>query len=240
MWSSVALVLCSLLGAQVDAPCAALVLSTWTSWADGEGRTVFYYGDQGGRVHRLEARPEGLRETAQVGLNAGVKALVAADLDGDGTIEVAVATTDGRLSVLHGETLGLTWRTHEERYGKIEALAVANVDQDPPLEVVLLADDRMVIYDGLTRFKEWTSPQTIRATDMAVGDVDGDGEVELVLSSGVIMSTVFFHTEWDVGEPFGQEVFLVDLDGDGRPEIVGKGVDGTIRVFSGRERRELW
>ncbi|MCU0611957.1 MAG: hypothetical protein MUE60_09240 [Candidatus Eisenbacteria bacterium] len=223
-----------------EAECLASLLEPVAIVTDDSGDVVMYYGDDGGRLHRLEGTPGALRETKQVGVPSSVRAIGAADLDGRGAIEVVVVTDDGQLSIYDGLSLGAVWRSSDDRYSRPLAMAVANVDQDPPLEILLLADERLVIYDGSTHFKEWTSPEVITATDLLVADVDGDGEVEIVLSSGVVLSTVFFQTEWDAGEPFGRELFLLDMEGDSTPEIVARGETGTLRIFSVKDRREIW
>lgn len=223
-----------------DAACLANLVEPVCSVHDDSGHAVVYYGDDGGRLHRLDDRAGALRETKQVGVTAAVRAVRAADLDGKGSTEVVIVTTDGELSIYDGVSLGVIWRSHDERFATVHALEVANVDQDPPLEIIIVADERLVIYDGATHFKEWTSPEVTTATDLIVADVDGDDELEIVLSSGIVLSTVFFQTEWDAGEPFGREMFLMDIQGDPTPEILGKSDGGTLRVFSIKDRREVW
>ncbi len=223
-----------------DMGCLASLLKTIAVVEDDSGKLVSYYGDDGGRLHRLELRDGLPRETAQVGIPSAARCVAAADVDGNGTIEVVVAGTNGQFLIYHGTALATLWRGQEERYSQILAMAVANVDQDPALEILLLADGRLVVYDGSTHFKEWTSPEPTTASDLLVADVDGDGEVEIVLSSGVVLSMVFFQTKWDSGEEFGRELFLADVTGDGTPEILARTDGGTLRIFSAKERREVW
>ena len=238
--SSILLSLAPTVPAAAEEECLAALLEPVAVASDDSGHVIMYYGDDGGRLHRLENRTGLLRETKQVGVPSSVRAIGAADLDGNGTTEVAVLTSDGQLSIYDGNSLGSLWRSQDGNYTTVVALAVADVDQDPPLEILLLADEHLVIYDGSTHFKEWTSTEPTTATDLLVADADGDGETEIVLSSGVVLSTVFFQTEWDAGEPFGRELFLLDMEGDVTPEILARSENGTLRVFSVKDRREIW
>ncbi|MBN1425575.1 hypothetical protein JXA88_13555 [Candidatus Fermentibacteria bacterium] len=228
------------LTAASDTHCLPRLWEPMAMVADDSGRVTLYYGDEGGRLHRLDDKGSGFRETKQVGVSAAVRALAAADLDGLGGIDIVIATSDGQLAVYDGETLASLWRSQDETYPSITALVVANVDQDPQLEILLLTGGRLVIVDGANHFKEWTSADATTATDCLVADVDGDGELEIVLSSGIVLSTVFFQAEWDLGESFGRELFLLDIEGDETPELVARSETGGMRIFSLKDRREIW
>ncbi len=206
----------------------------------GDDSTYVFYGDEGGHLHILLEKNGTLTEINEIGIPSAVVGLVAADIEGTGDLQLVIVTTDGQVAIHHGESLEALWRNQDQLYSSISAMAVAQVDQDPPLEILLIADEHLVIYDGSTRFKEWTSPNEMAASDLLVADVDGDDEAEIVLSSGVILSTVFFQVEWEAGEPFGKELFLFDLDNDGIPEIIAKQENGTIRIYNAREQRERW
>lgn len=237
---SIALSLPLTVMATPEAGCLARLWKPMAMVMGDSGFAVVYYGDEGGRLHRLEDRGGGLRETRQIGVSAAVRAVAAADVDALGRIEIVVATADGQLAIYDGETMAAVWRCQDETFPAITAMAVANVDQDSPQEILLLSGGRLVVFDGATHFKEWTSPELTTAYDLLVADVDGDGELEITLSSGVVLSTVFFQVKWDAGEPFGRELFLIDLAGDQTPELVARTDTGGIRVFSIKDRRELW
>jgi hypothetical protein len=224
----------------VPMDCLSEFLDSMDAVATDSGTQLVFYGGEGGRIHRLEERDGELTDVNEVGVPAAVRALSAADLDGNGELELVVFTSDGQLAIHDGASLEAVWRDQDETFASIEALRVANVDQDPPLEILLLADRKLVIYDGSTHFKEWESSEETSATDLLVADVDGDEEDEIVLSSGNVLSTVFFQVEWEAGESFGQELFLIDLDKDGIPEILGRQAYGGLRVFSVRRHEELW
>jgi hypothetical protein len=224
----------------VPMSCLSEFLDSMDAIETESGTRLIFYGGEGGRVHRLEEEDGMFTDVHEVGVPAAVRALSAADLDGNGDLELVVFTSDGQLAIHDGASLQALWRNQDETFTSIEALRVANVDQDPPLEILLLADSKLVIYDGSTHFKEWESSEAISATDLLVADVDGDEENEIVLSSGSVLSTVFFQMEWEAGESFGQELFLIDLDNDGIPEILGRQAYGGLRVFSVRRHEELW
>ncbi len=227
-------------GNELTFECLSHLLDTVDIVTDESGGTWVYYGGESGRLHLLEKKGGELSEVNEVGVPAAIRALEVADLDGDGTLEVVLVTTDGQLGIYHGQSLEAKWRNQDESFASVSAMTIANVDQDAPLEILLLADGHLVIYDGSTRFKEWESPEETDATDFIVADVDGDEENEIVLSSGIVLSTIFFQIEWEAGESFGRELFLIDIDGDGSPEIAGRQNNGGLRIFSVKEHREIW
>lgn len=227
-------------GGIVPMDCLSELFDSMDAIETEAGTQLVFYGGERGRIHRLEEQNGEFTDVNEVGVPAAVRALAAADLDGNGELELVVFTSDGQLAIHDGASLEAIWRNQDESFASIEALRVANVDQDSPLEILLLADSKLVIYDGSTHFKEWESSDETLATDLVVADVDGDEEDEIVLSSGNVLSTVFFQMEWEAGESFGQELFLMDLDNDGIPEILGRQAHGGLRVFSVKRHEEIW
>ena len=75
---------------------------------------------------------------------------------------------------------------------------------------------------------------------MALGDVDGDGEEEIVLDTGAVLDKNFRNLEWSVSGGFGERMGLMDMDGDGILEVISQYRDGSLKIFDVDERNEKW
>ncbi len=152
-----------------------------------------------------------------------------ADLDGDGVFEVVVATAGGAVHAITGqgeELPGWPMRTDP----------IEDFNVGAGVETGALAES---VGDGVLG-----AP--------AVGDLDGDGEPEVVVLTGrggvyawhADGSPVDGFPAWSLGrEPeeftntkkwdqgFGNAPALYDLDGDGKLEIIAAGLDQRLYVF---------
>jgi hypothetical protein len=206
-----------------------------------ERREGLAYGDASGRLHLLEKRDGKLSQVIAVAVSGtSILGLAAEDLEGDGQVEIVACTPDGQIFIYSAKNLELLWRSPEELFSSITAMAVAQLDADPAMEIVVGADGTLVVLDGFTRFEEWRSTEDIEATDILVADVDGDDELEIVTSSGVVVSAGFFQVEWRSPDPLGWQLRSFDLDGDGVPEVVAESREGYLRLFNLKLRQEIW
>ncbi|MFQ5600386.1 MAG: FG-GAP repeat domain-containing protein [Candidatus Krumholzibacteriia bacterium] len=198
------------------------------------------YGSYRGTLHLMESRQGELVTALSRDLWSPVIEMLAADLDADGQDEVVGYTQDSRLFVLRGTDLGDIWNTLEGRFQSILTLTVADVDDDGDPEILMIADGLLRIFSALEDIEEWKSSEEYVSTELAVGDVDGDGHDEIVLNSGLVLGAVFRDVEWEYDAGFGTEMDLFDIDSDGIVEIVTMGGDGLIRVYDADERRLKW
>ena len=152
------------------------------------------------------------------------------DLDGDGTLDILLADADGSVHALRGDGSPLPgWPV---RLGTL-----AEVDEDNP------ANHRAA--PGWQALGLDLSPSIVASP--AAGDLDGDGDVELVISTlrgelyaldhqGQVLPGFPFvqrpkaptdeERQWDDG--FFSSPALGDLDGDGDLEIVQAGMDQRL------------
>ncbi|HSB95622.1 MAG TPA: hypothetical protein VLC91_04205, partial [Spongiibacteraceae bacterium] len=104
-------------------------------------------------------------------------------------------------------------------------LAVADLDNDGNQELIVLiagvAAQQAVILDAATLAEKWRTPSLPLGTDFAVGNVDNDAALELVFAGGYVYDGVSHNNQWQSGSPFGSQVLVGDIDGDGIAEIVG-------------------
>jgi hypothetical protein len=199
------------------------------------------YADARGHVHVY--RFEGGRavlEWETTSLGSPARGLVATDVDGNGTIELTIATAGGRVLVYDVRTYELLWENGQDPFDGVRCIVVGNVDDDAQPEMVLATMVNRVCLDGLTKMVEWSVEGYADARDMVLGNVDEDEQCELVLNTGVVFDTRHLRAEFESAEPFGDRIDLLDVTGDGVPEVVGEGPDFTLRVFDLRHERELW
>lgn len=143
------------------------------------------------RTHRSTLTPSGFTVTqewywAYFGNGIGRPGMVAADLDGNGSVELVVATGQ-YWYVLEPRGSGYVQRWVNLPYNEeeIDRLVVAQVDSDPPLEVLVSVGGRLLRYDGATFQLEG---ELVTAVDEARGlvaaNLDGDPAVEAALCNG--------------------------------------------------------
>ncbi len=207
----------------------------------GQDDYHFIYADKSGHVH-VYAMDHGALKLAWETTTLGSRAtsLFVTDLYGDGKPKMVISTVAGRILIYDMEKYELEWENLQLRYVRIDYMASANLDGDRQQEVVILADDRLAIVDSYNRNVEWSSSVNILGSYMVIGNIDDDPQLEIVLNSGVIVDSRFYNIQFQTDQPFGDRISLVDITGDGYPEVVGEFNDRTIRVFDVWRSREVW
>lgn len=215
----------------------AMALCHWSRTPD---ETAFAYGDPYGLVRHIVTVDGKLHENWRSFPLGTIREVLTADLDNDGTQEIVTYTADSRLYVWTTKDYQLLFDSSAigEELGVIQALAIANVDTDDAKELILCSDHRIVYYDGVEYFREKEGRERIDATYMLIGDVDADGNDEIVTNDGHVIDTTTIIIEWST-ESFGYPIRLFDIDNDGVPEVVGER-QGTVTFWDIAERREMW
>jgi len=205
---------------------------------DPRGRVV--YGTSRGYLHVLENRAGSYQSIwTSPSLSSRVREVLVANLTGDSTYVIIAYTVRGTLYAFSLEGYNLLWQTSETQFTSIEALTVGQVDGDPQKEILFLSEGQLFIYDGMHFVEQWRSDVRYEARDVAVGDVDGDGEPEIVLSSGQVLDAFSRTLEWDSPDAFGDTLMLADIDGDGKLEVIAGSAEST-RIWDIDQRREKW
>jgi len=173
-------------------------------------------------------------------LDGVVAEVRAGDLDGDGWNEVFLASTSsGMIYVWDAATFVLLFESLPTDYEEVHCFTLGNVDDDEATELIINADQKIHYVDGITFNREWTSLHEYQATRILCGDVDGDRTNELVLTTGQVVDSRSGDIEWEE-EVFGSRIELMDMDGDGIPEVLTES-DGTVlKVYDidhGKEKR---
>ncbi len=163
-----------------------------------------------------------------------IGSLRAVDLDGDGDSEILVGV-DGDILIYDGLDPVLT-QTITTAASEIRGLTAVDVDGDGDDELVFCDASRLYIHDLATGAQEYQG-SGFGGLDLAVGNVDADADLEIVVgngtSTGWVLNGSTRAVEWTNGSGFGSHVAVADLDGDSMDEIVAAFRWNDIDVFDG-------
>jgi hypothetical protein len=177
-----------------------------------------------------------------------VEGLLVVDIDGDGDTEIVAGP-----NVFHRDSVDEEWEREVVAEGwEWTRLAAADLDDDGDLELVVAEGDRpyngdvpgrvaVFDFDGTDWVPTVLHDQLSNPHSLAVADFDGDGRLDVYVAEMGLQTErprqfVFRNRESGfeaelvgVGVPT-HEAKAVDLNGDGRPDIVGKSYHPTEHV----------
>ncbi len=173
--------------------------------------------------------PPRVRATLPIGtVTATLRAIV--DVDGDGQDEIAVLGGGAFASFTESGVLERSFEVNQS----FSRSRLGQFDSDPQLELVLLLSQGLALVDTVTGAVEWQADQLF-ALDLEIGNFDADPMLEIALMLNGVVSI------YDAGNvvpiaaiatgPGGLDAIdAIDIDADGRTEIVVRRADG-LRVF---------
>jgi len=227
------------LEAEIEALAARFPAFAYFPWTDDNEDTAFLYGDSKGLVHYFVSEGGRLREKwKSFPLDGTIKEVFGADLNNNGVPEIVAYTSSGRIYVWATGKFELLWESVEEKFTAIQAMAIADVDRDPNLEIIVCADNKLLYFDGVEFFREKEGRDFFDPIEMLIADVDGDLEDEIVTSDGYVVDTNSLNIEWAT-DGFGYPISLFDIDNDGVLEVVGQ-IGGALTFWDVEDRREIW
>lgn len=205
---------------------------------DGVKRLVL--GDANGRVHIFEGGDNTFSEVwVSEYMEGAIGGVFVVDVNDDELDEIVVFTDQGRIYYIGSVDYRVIWSNPPGEYEHITSQIIYNIDDDPQPELLFCADGHLIVYDGRDQYEQWRSDQSnLTAREILIGDVDGDGEKELVLNDGYVFDARFFDLEWQSPESFGERLGLLDIDEDGIPELIGEFQGRYLRIFDIDLRRE--
>ena len=137
-------------------------------------------------------------------------------------------------------TEGLNYRMGTTHY--IRSFAAINEDDDNVLLAMIVSPywaintltDRVLEvyrYNGsLNKVFEYSLRDG--SAKLAFGNVDDDLALELVTNDGFVFDTSSWQEQWNSDAFFGDDMVLVDADGNGIDEIAGRFNDGRLELYS--------
>lgn len=165
------------------------------------------------------------------------------DLDGDGTLEMVSATDDFRVIVRDALTGEERWRWKgDHNVDQTHSFALVDFDGSGRLDIVCGDGSGQGGPGHVYRLRNgeprWTADAGGSVVQgPCVGDVDGDGALEILVCSRsrrLICFSEAGEEKWSV--PFDTEIITTpaigDLDGDGTVEIVVTSKDRSVYCFS--------
>ncbi|MCA9751338.1 MAG: hypothetical protein KC591_04045 [Gemmatimonadetes bacterium] len=208
-------------------------------WTEKPDQASFVYADSKNTIRQYLYDGGRLRETwKSFPLEGAAQAVFAEDLNGDGRPEIITFTTGARIYVWETIKYTLLWESVEENFETISAMAIANVDRDAALELVVCADNLIHYYDGVEFFRDKVGRDFVDPRVILVADVDGDLTDEIITDDGYVLDTNTLSIEYAV-EGFGYPMSLFDIDNDGILEVMGE-KGGVIQFWDVKDRREIW
>jgi hypothetical protein len=208
---------------------------------DGENEWGLMYADVYGKLRLLRSTERGWkRDWELTNLGSKIRKFFIRDIEGDDIFEVVIATVDGRILIYSMEDYQNIWENLEDNFTAITALGVENIDEDEQMELIILADRRLYIVDGLSKSRQWVSDREFVATEIVIDNVDKDDQLEIILNTGIVIDSRFLNIELEWDRSFGERIMVFDMNNDGYPEIIGEFSDYSLQIFDVHARREVW
>ena len=166
-----------------------------------------------------------------------VMQVLAVNTDDDIEEEIIVVTSKGVSVIENLNSIAVPLFTTNERV--INRVAIADINKDGSLELAYLSSSLYEFKELLTVIK-LDSPSTIifetkveTTTDIEIGNVDNDPQLELVLNTGEIFDGLSWDIQWSDAASFASfDIELVDFNGDNVSNIVGVDIANEVIIYS--------
>ena len=152
-----------------------------------------------------------------------------------------VALANGQVQVINHRA-GKKIATFDSGLVSVSDVAIADVDNDGELEIVLLSGDTIALFNA----NSFTYENSISygAKSLAIGAFTDSSKVQIALNTGLLLQVNGVEVEvlWDYTVLGFSNMYLRagDVDGDGLDEIVAADSWYNIQVFNGDTGGILW
>lgn len=183
-------------------------------------------------------------------------ALVVTDVTGDNRSEILAGDSSGWLNAYELSNPAPLWRVNTQ--SGFTGFQLADVNRDGRLDIVI-GDGPIQAYDTHTLSRMWTisNPSYDGVANLAVGDTDGDGALELVfgdrLGSGrgahfYVYDIESQQLEWRSDTRMGpMSLATLDINGDNVPErfvgaqtVLSSRGEGKVMAVDGASGQVIW
>jgi hypothetical protein len=119
---------------------------------------------------------------------------------------------------------------------------VADINNDGQADIIVLLrsgiGEVIEVWDGTNnqlRFsvniEELVGNSYDDVATLSVGNVDGDSQLEIVLSNGFVIDILTGDVQWYLGSGFGEKAIIEDIDLDGVMEVIGYADTNILQVW---------
>lgn len=159
------------------------------------------------------------------------------DSDNDGIEEVLVATENSIWHIASQEATATKLASTEPNQGEG---VLQDINNDGKPEFIYVYSSGVKVLDLFGTGDELFDFVLNDVSSIAVGNVDGDSAMELVVNTGQVYDLNSGMNEWFLGSGFSAgHVATADMNGDGVDEIAGADVWGNLYVYSATTKVQL-
>lgn len=206
------------------------------AWSTAGTTHIFSIADNGSV---REYRDWPMVEQRQFNVATGVVAAAIGDVDADGNDDLLVLTQTG----LHAYSVATGQEEWSYAVAGATDLALAQLDADPALEIILGGIAPGLVLDGATRATDWQYVDGF-GVQLATGALSAGGGVQWVGAAGWSQFTIFRASPWSplwsgiAAQDIGA-IATANLDNNGRDVILlGDGQWGAVHVYDSSTHQE--